>query len=436
MTIGLLKAGSSDNPARRPRISTCQLGRRENEKASQPGLGTMTQTFSYRAQTRLGEALSGTIDAPSADDARRQIDLLQLHLLELAPAQPPRRRTTLSADDLIAFNQQLAQLTRAGLPLERGLRLVAQDLGGGRLAGAIQRLAADLESGLPIEQALEKRKGVFPTSYVRVLEAGVKSGSLPGVLLSLSHHLELTRRLRNALWRVAAYPIVVLAAMCAVLLLLSIFVVPKFQQIFQDFRVNLPAVTEFVLAAANVIPALVVAVAAACILGGPLLYLVRRRGWDGGLLDSFVLAMPLIGPIIRRSLAATWCDAVRVGVEASMDLPSAIDLASDIAPSPRVRREGQALSKVLASGGSLEAAGPLKTLFPTIPVAMVHGAKTGDLPQTMRSLSDLYQQQAESRLATLPALLSPALLLLLAIMLGFTIIALFMPLLTILGATF
>ncbi|MFI5377856.1 MAG: type II secretion system F family protein [Tepidisphaerales bacterium] len=395
----------------------------------------MNQSFSYRAQTRMGEALSGNLDADSAVDAQRKLDLLQLHVLELKPADKPRAGGgTLSADDLVAFNQQLIHLTSAGLPLERGLRLVAQEMRRGRLASAIRELAADLEAGTPIEKALEKRRGVFPASYARLLEAGVKSGSLAGVLLNLSRHLELMRRLRAALWRTLAYPLVVLTALCGVLLFLSMAVIPGFEKIFHDFKVDLPGLTQFIMGMGSWLPPVMIGVLALVLLGGPILYLLRRFGLDRGLTDAAVMSVPLVGAVMSRSLIAGWCDAVRVGVEAAMDLPAAVLLAGTISPSQRLGRDSETLVAVLSAGQTLDAAPPLKVLPPTVGVSMAHGARVGDLPGTLRSLVDLYQQQADIRVQALPAILTPILLVVIGLTVGLVIIAMMMPLISIVGA--
>ncbi len=394
----------------------------------------MNQSFSYRAQTRMGEALSGNIDAGSVEDAQRKLDLLQLHVIELKAAEKPRTGGTLSAGDLIAFNQQLIHLTSAGLPLERGLRLVAEEMRRGRLASAIRELASDLEAGTPIEKALESRRGVFPASYARLLEAGVKSGSLAGVLLNLSRHLELMRRLRATLWRTLAYPIVVLVVLCGVLLFLTGHVIPGFSKIFYDFKIELPDATKFVMLMSHVMPPVLIGILALVLCGGPLVYLLRKFDLDQGLTDSTIMRIPLIGPIMSRSLVAGWCDAVRVGVEASMDLPAAIALASSISPSRRLRQDSEILMALLTDGRTLDTAGRLMVVPATVPVSMAHGARMGDLPGTLKSLVDLYQQQADIRVQALPGILTPMLLLIMAVSIGTAIVALMMPMICLIGA--
>src|SRR5438477_11597083 len=108
-------------------------------------------TFAYTASTATGETLTGTIDTADLATARRQLDSLRLTVQSIAERKPKTR--PLSGDDFLAFNQQLAQLTRAGLPVEQGLRLIAEDLGNGRLADATRQIADDLERGKSLAEA-------------------------------------------------------------------------------------------------------------------------------------------------------------------------------------------------------------------------------------------------------------------------------------------
>src|SRR5688500_2972005 len=187
-------------------------------------------TFAYQAQTPDGLRMSGTVEAPDVADAQRRLVELGLRVSEIAPTQRAPRARALRSSDFMAFNQQLAHLAKAGLPLEHGLRLIAADLhGGGRLARTVEMVAAELERGTPLGEAFEKHRGHFPSLYGRLVAAGVQAGNLPGVLFNLGRHLELTQRLREALWRGMAYPLAVIAGLALVLMLIGNHVLPKFE---------------------------------------------------------------------------------------------------------------------------------------------------------------------------------------------------------------
>jgi type IV pilus assembly protein PilC len=390
-------------------------------------------SFDYRAQTVGGQAISGSIDALNVEQAQRLLASLQLRVLEIEPAARVRGKP-LSSDDFLAFNQQLAHLTSAGVPVEQGLRLVAQDMHSGRLAATIKQLVSEMEKGTPLDQAFDKQREQFPPLYGRLVAAGISAGDLPGVLFNMGRHLELVQRVRAALWRALAYPIVVLAAVSLILLVLGYVVIPQFAKLFDDMHGQLPRITEAILAMRYVMPAFV-GFLIIVFIGFPLLWqLFRATGRDRAVIDRLVLPLPLIGPILKANLASRWCDAVKIGVSAGLDLPRAIDLASDAVASPAARRDGDALRTALESGRTLESVQHTRVLPATVPAAMSFSSKHHNLAETMATLAQMYQQQADMRLAILPAILTPVLVLFLAMIIGTIIAGMFLQFLSLISA--
>src|SRR5262249_18298483 len=168
-------------------------------------------TFAYSATTSEGEQVQGTIEAYDLQDASRRLSAMQLNVASLKPAAKIGARSKpIGAADFIPFNQQLAQLTRPGLPIEQGLRLIAQALRRSRLKSSIQQLVTELERGVPLAQAFERHQKDFPPLYSRLLDAGIRAGNLPAMLLNIGRHAEMVNRLRGAVWRSLAYPLAVL----------------------------------------------------------------------------------------------------------------------------------------------------------------------------------------------------------------------------------
>src|SRR2546421_2594889 len=248
--------------------------------------------FAYQAQTLHGQAVAGTIDAANIDQAQRLLAGLRLRVLHIEPVKRPERAKALSGDDFIAFNLQLAHLTAAGLPVEHGLRLIAQDMRRGRLKATINQLAGEMERGTSLDQAFEKFKDRFPPLYSRLVAAGIRSGDLPGVLLNLGRHMDLVTRLRATLWRAASYPLMVLGGLAAVVLFLGLVVIPQFRGIFADFGVRLPLITRALLAVPALMP-LLIALLALIVIGLPLLWqILKRSGRGPAVVDAIVLPLP------------------------------------------------------------------------------------------------------------------------------------------------
>jgi type IV pilus assembly protein PilC len=397
-------------------------------------MSSIAPVFAYRAQSLDGQPLSGTIDAASADQARERLESLRLRVLELGPATAttaaPGARA-LRGDDFITFNQQLAHLTAAGLPMEQGLRLIAQDLRRGRVAATVRQIADDLEKGESLGDAFQKHASRFPPAYGRLIDAGVRSNNLSGMLLSLGQHLQTVARLRSALWRALSYPVMVFLALCFVVAFIGHFVLPRFEEVFRDFGTRLPAITEFLLASSRIMGTVAIVAAVLLIAFIIVWQVLRSTGRDARLRDAVGLHLPLIGPTLKRSLISRWCDAVRLGINGGMDLPQAMRTAADAVGSPRLAREVEQLVARLEGGQPLDDGGRWRLIPATVLAAMELSARQGGpgvLAEVLGTLSQMYQQQARAKVALIPAVLTPLMLALLSGIIGFVIVGMFAPL--------
>jgi type IV pilus assembly protein PilC len=387
------------------------------------------KSFAYEAQTADGLRMSGTVDAQEVGEATRRLMELGLRVVEIAPSERIAKPRALRASDFAAFNQQLAHLARAGLPLEHGLRLIAGDLRRGRLSRTVELVATELERGTPLAEAFEKHRSHFPSLYGRLVAAGVSAGNLPGVLFNLSRHLELVQRLREVLWRALAYPIAVLIGLTLVLMLIATFILPQFEDIYADFKLELHPITQLLLKLGHIVPKLAIA-GIAFAIGVAMLWFILRQGGRQGMLNDFVARyVPLIGPVMRRSLAARWCDLLRVSVASGMDLPEGMMLASEATGSPALIREGRRFVTQLEAGQPLE--GSRRGMLPaSIPATIQFAAGHHDLPTTLDALGEMSQRQAELRIAAIPAFILPIAVLLIGCAVAFVILGLFMPMIT------
>src|SRR5207248_1636956 len=280
------------------------------------------------------------------------------------------RAKPLGGEDFAAFNQQLAHLSSAGLPIEQGLRLIAEDLRHGGLAESVRLVSAELERGISLPEAFKRHEKQFPPLYSTLIEGGVRAGNLPGVLLNLGRHLDLVARLRAALWKAVSYPLAVLGGLLFVLLFLSVYVLPKFEEIFKSWHMQLPGVTLAAFKIAAVMPVIVV-IALVLFFGLPLLLLLLRALHLDRAAADLALPIPLIGPVLRRNLVARWADALKLAVQAGMDLPTAVKLSCDIVGSPALSRDGRKIIAQITSGKKLDELPGMLVVLPRTVLAIV-----------------------------------------------------------------
>jgi type II secretory pathway component PulF len=387
--------------------------------------------FAYEAQTIDGQRFQGTLQAASAEEVQSRLAALQLRVLAVAPAPPEKRAgAELGADEFLIFNQQLAHLADAGLPVERGLRLIAIDLRSGKLARAARDVAAELERGAPLQTAFARHAAQFPPLYGRLVEAGASAGNLPGMLFSLGRHLELVGRLKRSLWRTLAYPLMVFAALSLVLLFISVFVIPHFENIYIGFRTTLPLLTIWMLAAARVYPWIFALGWSLVILTLAIDAVARAANTRGMPWIALLAHVPFLGVILRANLLARWIDALRLGIEAGLDLPRALALAAAASGDTPLEHDANLLAQRLGQGLPLSDFHTRRipeTVTAAIELATAAGSGS-DLSSVLYSLSRMYEQQAEQRLRLMPSILTPILLILIAISVSLTIGSMLLPL--------
>jgi type II secretory pathway component PulF len=399
-------------------------------------------TFDFEARRHDGRAMSGSLAASSAEDAREQLAALGLAIDTLRPAARPALRASMSHDDLALFNEQLIQLTQAGLPMERGLSLLADDLERSNVKRAMQSLAGDLSSGKSIESAVESRRTEFPPIYAKLIDAGVRTGNLPGVLHGFGKHLETVSRLRSELWRAAAYPMVVLIAFALLLTFLSYLVLPQYYALIKDISFksyNWRTGDITVVAFDMPLPARVlnvVGLSMPYLLGAGLLAAVVVWGvWrmlkisnqEGPWVDAVVLRIPVLGRALKQSYLTRWVDTLAIGVRSGLDLPQAIGLASQVIALPSLKSDGDEMINLLASGRGLDQAPRLRRVPASIPPSMELASQSNRLPQFLDSLARELARQTEQRIRMIPAVLTPLLVILIGLCAGIIILGLWSP---------
>jgi type IV pilus assembly protein PilC len=254
------------------------------------------------------------------------------------------------------------------------------------------------------------------------------------MLLNLGRHMELVQRLRGAIWRAAAYPLMVMAGVLIVVTFLAFGVIPQFNRLFNDLRLadRLPGLTRAMMMMPQIMPWALGVLGVIAVVIAAMWISMKRSGRENELMERWLLPLPLVGPILHYNLLARWCDAMGLAISGGMDLPQAIEMADDAVVSPALTRDGSALIAALTAGHPLESVTQTKMLPATIVAAIALASKQNDLPAALATLSDMYQQQAQLRLALLPGLLTPILVIVIAIIIGTIILALFLPFLTLL----
>jgi len=386
-------------------------------------------TFKYNALTSAGRLMKGTIEAGSRDEADGLLKQMQLVVNSLDKAALQKPKTAIGRNEFMLFNQQLASITKAGIPLEKGLRELANDVGSKSMRKLVDAIADELEAGVSIEDAFEKRQKRFPPLYGRILKAGVETGRLNEMLTSLNRHLEMATQTRRIIFEAMSYPAVILALAAVILTGLFLFVIPQFGPILSEMTGGrLPALTRLFLSLAeNVVPFWIIAGSfVAAIIA---LFMILSRSTGGRRFkESLLLNVPVVGRVYHSSVLCRMAEAMAIMVASGSDMPASLRLSSGATASETLILESEILAGHLERGDNILEAGQFCTLIPRLFLYSVQlGAQRNELQDNLYSLGEMYAEQARCGQSRLQAVLLPAMIIGVGCFIAMTILAMFLP---------
>jgi len=386
-------------------------------------------TFKYNALTSAGRLMKGTIEAGSRDEADELLKQMQLVVNSLDKAALEKPKTAIGRNEFMLFNQQLASITKAGIPLEKGLRELANDVDSKSMRKLVDAIADELEAGVSIEDAFEKRQKRFPPLYGRILKAGVETGRLNEMLTSLNRHLEMATQTRRIIFEAMSYPAVILALAAVILTGLFLFVIPQFGPILSEMTGGrLPALTRLFLGLAkNVVPFWIIAGSfVAAIIA---LFMMLSRSTAGRRFkESLFLNVPVVGRVYHSSILCRMAEAMAIMVASGSDMPASLRLSSGATASETLILESEILAGHLERGDNILEAGQFCRLIPRLFLYSVQlGAQRNELQDNLYSLGEMYAEQARCGQSRLQAVLLPAMIIGVGCFIAMTILAMFLP---------
>lgn len=338
------------------------------------------------------------------------------------PAPPPTLSPArqLAPEDLITLNEEIAAMSRAGLPLDQGLTALAAEMGRGKLQKVTRQLADDLRAGFSLPDALQRQRGRVPAYYAALLAAGIRSGKLGEVLGTLTVYARTIADFRDAVSGALIYPVIVLALGFFLIGFVGYFVLPEYAAVFDKMKITLPLATRILLFIGQRPISFLVTP-----LVGLLVGLAAERWWlrstarGRAVWARFTYLLPMVGTLIRSARLAAFADLLGILVDQSVPLPDAVRLAATGSSDPLLNDGAGQIDTDLRQGMTLGEALQRQQLVPKLVIFMIRfGEKQGTLGPALHQLAQMYRRQAEFRAALLRTVLPPLLIVLLAITVG------------------
>ncbi len=421
--------------------------------------------FQYVALDGRGQESTGRVEANSANEAighLRQAGYFPTGVYEegkaptnrkakrtkavAAPAQVPVakrnlnlnitlfQRRTVKTKVLMIFTRQLATLIDAGLPLLRSLNVLSKQEKDPVLKRATEALADSVQGGNTFSDSLAQHPRIFNELYVSMVKAGELGGVLEVVLTRLAEFQEKAQKVKGKVLSAMIYPIIVLTMALGIMSFLLVFIVPRFEAIFHDMLGDkpLPVVTLFVIAVSDFMQnhwAILFGAIFAIFVG---IKLAGRTPRGRLAIDGVKLRAPLLGDLIRKTSISRFSRTLGTLVSSGVSILQALNITRDTAGNKVIANAISQVHDRVKEGESIVQ--PLETsgAFPPMVISMIDvGEETGQLPEMLLKIADVYDDEVDNAVVALTSILEPIMIIFLAVIVGTIVIALFMPLISI-----
>jgi len=349
---------------------------------------------------------------------------------------PKFLRGKVKQKDLTTLTRQLATLVDAGLPLLRGLHVLQRQTPNATLKDALTGMCESVESGSTFSESLQNYPKIFNNLYINMVKAGEAGGVLEVVLNRLAEFAEKAERIKNKVKGAMVYPIVVFFAAIGITSFLLVAVIPKFKDIFNDLLEGkpLPAITQFVMNASNLVMHNGLMVLGA-VVGFVILFKIFAKTKTGSyILDVSKINAPMFGSLVRRTAVARMTRTLGTLLSSGVPVLQALTIVRDTTGNEVIARAMQTVHDAVKEGESMTAPLAACKVFPPMVISMVEvGEETGALPDMLTRIADTYDDEVDNAVAGLTSVIEPLMIIVLAMIVGTIVIAMFMPMIQIIG---
>lgn len=410
-------------------------------------------TFQYEAMDNTGLEIKETIDADSEAEAQQLIRDKGFFVTKIqekgrtkksktavAKKKPgSRQKKTFSMGgvrpkQLCTFTRQLSTLQDAGLPILRSLRILEGQSKPGPLKNSLMNIIEDIEGGSTLSEAMAKQPKAFDALYVNMVRAGEAGGALEIILRRLAEFKEKAQSLKRKVQGAMIYPVAVITVATCIVGFIMYYIIPKFKKIFEDFGTELPAITKWLIFGSDMVVKYFYLAPAIPIGIWLILKIIRKNKTGVFVTDWVMLRIPLLGQIVKKSIVARIARTLGTLISSGVPILEALLIARDTAGNEIFRRAFDRIYAAIREGESM--AVPLREarIVDDIVVNMVDvGEETGALDTMLYKVADVYDEEVEVLVEGLINLLEPLMVIVLGLIVGFIVIALFMPLIKLLN---
>jgi len=340
------------------------------------------------------------------------------------------------AKQVMLFTRQLATLVDAGLPLLKGLHVLQRQEKTPQFQVALQGMAESVEGGSTFAEALGQFPGVFTLFYINMVKAGETSGALQTILIRLAEFMEKSQKIRNKVKGAMVYPMVVMVMAAVILAVLMVFVIPKFKEIFDDLLQgkSLPILTEMVIGASTFIAQKWYIGLGAIFLFVFLFKAFSKTKSGQQTLDRIKLKLPVFGTLVRKTAIGNFARTLGTLLTGGVPILQALNIVRDVTDNAVLSKAVEQVHDSVKEGETIVVPLEASGVFPSMVVSMIQvGEETGALPEMLMKIAETYDDEVDTAVEALTSVIEPIMIIFLAVIVGTIVIAMFLPLVSIIG---
>ena len=407
--------------------------------------------FAFEAIKDDGQKVKSEVTAESKDEAIRKIQDQGLRPTRIKAQKeesksrsvpgvekaPAKKKGGLfmggvSSKDIVTFTTQLSTLQDAGLPIVRSLKILEEQQKPGRFKDQLEEVSSEVEQGSTLSEAMAKYPKSFDKLYISMVKAGEAGGVLDVILRRLAGFMEKSQKLRKQVKGALIYPAAVITVAILILVVIMLFVVPAFEKMFADIGQALPAPTQLLLNTSQAIQTYWYLIPLIPIFLMSIMKMIARTEAGERWLDAFKLRMPVFGNIIKKSSVARFCRTLGTLIASGVPILEALRIVKDAVGNVVIANAIEDVHGSIREGDTI--ADPLRAsgIFDELLVNMIDvGEETGELDKMLMKIADNYEADVDVAVEGMSSLLEPLLIVGMGLVVGFIVISLFLPLVSI-----
>ena len=393
--------------------------------------------FRCRLGTPSGEIVEGVYVAQSEAHLRRELEEKGLHVLALRGRgglglpgfELGRRQRKIARHEFLVFNQELATLLKAGMPLVQSLDILRTRLANPVFKAVLDDVHEKVRSGTALSDAFQAHGELFPSVYTASLMAGERAGNLDAVLRRFVAYAKVIDSVRKKTIAALIYPAILIALAIVLVGIIAVKVVPTFAEFYAGFETELPLSTRLIVGFSDFIRVNLLFIALAIFAAIAAFYTWIKQPGQGARFDQMVMKLPVIGPSVQKFATAQLARTLATLLGGGIPLVNALEIAARSTGNRHMGREMTLVAQRVREGQGFAATLLDRNVVPDVAIKMVEvGESTGALQEMLNSLADFYDEEIETDVGRFVTMIEPALLIIMGIVIAVIVLALYLPL--------